>query len=75
MFATRCSEKHVPGVPKSHVLWMGWHCRTIKRKKIRCVMIRNTIRDHSTRFSLLNCDRRKRNRHIEILQVASATKN
>lgn len=49
--------------------------KTFRKKRARWVTTRNMIRPYRMRFILLNWDKRRRNRQIDILHVASAMKN
>ena len=75
MFMTISSEKHFPGSSRFQTLSTGLHWKTFRKNSARWVTTRNTIRPYSMRFILLNWDKRRRNRQIDILHVASAMKN
>lgn len=68
-------EKHLPFLARSQTLSIGLHCKTISRNRTRVETVKKAMKAHRTRLSLSNWERRRRNRHIEILSVASAQKN
>ena len=75
MFITISEEKHLPGSSRFQTLSTGLHWKILRKKRARWVTMRNMIRMYRMRFTLLNWDKRRRNRQIDILHVASAMKN